>query len=414
MEQTETEFELNINLLRKDFPLLADTMNGKPLVYFDNGATTQKPKVVIDRIAEYYKHENANVHRGVYTLSAIATDEYEKARETVRRFLNAKSAAEIIFTKGTTESINLAATILCRSGKLKDGDEVIVSEMEHHANIVPWQISCGDKKIILKVLPFDENGELRLDELDKLISSKTKMISVVHVSNTLGSINDVRRIIDFAKTKNILTLVDGAQAVSHLKIDVQKLGCDFYTFSGHKIFAPTGVGVLYGKEDLLNELSPYQGGGEMIDKVTFEKTTFNRLPYKFEAGTPNISGVLGLAAALNYFTALNLQHISDYEEKLTEYALNEFSKRKDVKLLGHADKRVPVFSFVVDGVHHYDIGTLLDTKGIASRTGHHCTQPTMDHFGVSGTTRISLSFYNTIEELEIFFNQLDKIIKMLK
>jgi cysteine desulfurase/selenocysteine lyase len=414
MEQTETEFELNINLLRKDFPLLADTMNGKPLVYFDNGATTQKPKVVIDRIAEYYKHENANVHRGVYTLSAIATDEYEKARETVRRFLNAKSAAEIIFTKGTTESINLAATILCRSGKLKDGDEVIVSEMEHHANIVPWQISCGDKKIILKVLPFDENGELRLDELDKLISSKTKMISVVHVSNTLGSINDVRRIIDFAKTKNILTLVDGAQAVSHLKIDVQKLGCDFYTFSGHKIFAPTGVGVLYGKEDLLNELSPYQGGGEMIDKVTFEKTTFNRLPYKFEAGTPNISGVLGLAAALNYFTALNLQHISDYEEKLTEYALNEFSKRKDVKLLGRADKRVPVFSFVVDGVHHYDIGTLLDTKGIASRTGHHCTQPTMDHFGVSGTTRISLSFYNTIEELEIFFNQLDKIIKMLK
>jgi len=414
MEQTKTEFELNINLLRKDFPLLADTMNGKPLVYFDNGATTQKPKVVIDRIAEYYKHENANVHRGVYTLSAIATDEYEKARETVRRFLNAKSAAEIIFTKGTTESINLAATILCRSGKLKDGDEVIVSEMEHHANIVPWQISCGDKKIILKVLPFDENGELRLDELDKLISSKTKMISVVHVSNTLGSINDVRRIIDFAKTKNILTLVDGAQAVSHLKIDVQKLGCDFYTFSGHKIFAPTGVGVLYGKEDLLNELSPYQGGGEMIDKVTFEKTTFNRLPYKFEAGTPNISGVLGLAAALNYFTALNLQHISDYEEKLTEYALNEFSKRKNVKLLGHADKRVPVFSFVVDGVHHYDIGTLLDTKGIASRTGHHCTQPTMDHFGVSGTTRISLSFYNTIEELEIFFNQLDKIIKMLK
>jgi len=414
MEQTETEFELNINLLRKDFPLSADTMNGKPLVYFDNGATTQKPKVVMDRIAEYYKHENANVHRGVYTLSAIATDEYEKARETVRRFLNAKSAAEIIFTKGTTESINLAATILCRSGKLKDGDEVIVSEMEHHANIVPWQISCGDKKIILKVLPFDENGELRLNELDKLISSKTKMISVVHVSNTLGSINDVRRIIDFAKTKNILTLVDGAQAVSHLKIDVQKLGCDFYTFSGHKIFAPTGVGVLYGKEDLLNELSPYQGGGEMIDKVTFEKTTFNRLPYKFEAGTPNISGVLGLAAALNYFTALNLQHISDYEEKLTEYALNEFSKRKDVKLLGRADKRVPVFSFVVDGVHHYDIGTLLDTKGIASRTGHHCTQPTMDHFGVSGTTRISLSFYNTIEELEIFFNQLDKIIKMLK
>ena len=414
MEQTKTEFELNINLLRKDFPLLANTMNGKPLVYFDNGATTQKPKVVMDRIAEYYKHENANVHRGVYTLSAIATDEYEKARETVRRFLNAKSAAEIIFTKGTTESINLAATILCRSGKLKDGDEVIVSEMEHHANIVPWQISCGDKKIILKVLPFDENGELRLDELDKLISSKTKMISVVHVSNTLGSINDVRRIIDFAKTKNILTLVDGAQAVSHLKIDVQKLGCDFYTFSGHKIFAPTGVGVLYGKEDLLNELSPYQGGGEMIDKVTFEKTTFNRLPYKFEAGTPNISGVLGLAAALNYFTALNLQHISDYEEKLTEYALNEFSKRKDVKLLGRADKRVPVFSFVVDGVHHYDIGTLLDTKGIASRTGHHCTQPTMDHFGVSGTTRISLSFYNTIEELEIFFNQLDKIIKMLK
>ncbi len=414
MEKIETEIDLDIELLRKDFPLLSDKMNGKPLIYFDNGATTQKPKVVIDRLADYYRHENANVHRGVYALSAIATDKYEEARETVRGFLNAQSSAEIIFTRGTTESINLVATILCKSGKLKDGDEIIVSEMEHHANIVPWQISCGEKKIAIKVLPFDEKGELILDELERLISPKTKMVSVVHVSNTLGSINDVQQIIDLAKSKNLLTLVDGAQAVSHIKVDVQKLGCDFYAFSGHKIFAPTGIGVLYGKKDLLNELPPYQGGGEMIDKVTFEKTTFNELPYKFEAGTPNISGALGLSVALKYFSNLNLKLLSEYEDKLTAYALNEFSKRKEIQLLGNADKRVPVFSFVIKGVHHYDIGTLLDTKGIASRTGHHCTQPTMEHFGLSGTTRISLSFYNTIEELETFFTQLDKIIKMLK
>ncbi len=350
----------------------------------------------------------------MYKLSSRATDSYEQARETVQKFINAESTAEIIFTRGTTESINLAAEILCRSGKLKEGDEIIVSEMEHHSNIVPWQITCTGKKITLKVLPFDENGELKINELENLISEKTALISVVHVSNTLGTINDVKSVIEIAKKHNILTLIDGAQAVSHVKVDVQNLGCDFYAFSGHKVFAPTGIGVLYGRKDLLEELPPYQGGGEMIDQVTFEKSTFNELPYKFEAGTPNISGALGLGAAIEYFTALDFDKMKAHEDELTSFGLEGFSNFKNVKVLGHAENRAPIFSFVVDGVHHYDIGTLLDTKNIDVRTGHHCTQPTMRHFNVSGTTRISLAFYNTKEELKNFFEQFDKILKMLK
>lgn len=412
METPEIDF--NIEKIRKDFPVLLTKENGKPITYFDNGATTQKPLKVIERISDYYKSENANVHRGVYKLSSRATDSYEQARETVRKFINAESIAEIIFTRGTTESINLAAEILCRAGKLKEGDEIIVSEMEHHSNIVPWQITCTGKKITLKVLPFDENGELKINELENLISEKTALISVVHVSNTLGTINDVKSVIDIAKKHNILTLIDGAQAVSHVKVDVQNLGCDFYAFSGHKVFAPTGIGVLYGRRELLEELPPYQGGGEMIDQVTFEKSTFNELPYKFEAGTPNISGALGLGAAIDYFTALDFDKMKAHEDELTASGLEGFANFKNVKVLGRAENRAPIFSFVVEGVHHYDIGTLLDTKNIDVRTGHHCTQPTMRHFNVSGTTRISLAFYNTKEELNNFFEQFDKILKMLK
>ncbi len=412
MEKEKVEF--SVKQVRKDFPLLKNKEDKNPFIYFDNGATTQKPLSVIKRISDYYLEENANVHRGVYALSAEATSSYEDARETVRRFINANSASEIIFTRGTTESINLAATILCRAGKIKDGDEIIISEMEHHSNIVPWQITCSGKEIKIKVIPFDENGVLKLERLESLISEKTALISVVHVSNTLGTINDVKTIIDIAQKHNILTLIDGAQAVSHIKVDVQKLGCDFYVFSGHKIFASTGIGVLYGREDLLNALPPYHGGGEMIDKVTFEKSTFNALPYKFEAGTPNISGALGLAAAIDYFTALDITEMINYEEELKRYAAEKFSEFDNIQILGNAEKRVPVFSFVVDGIHHYDIGTLLDTKNIAVRTGHHCTQPTMKHFNVSGTTRISLSFYNTKEELDIFFKKLEKILNMLK
>ncbi len=402
----------DVNKIRNDFPILAEKQNGKPLVYFDNGATTQKPRAVIERIAKYYERENANVHRGVYSLSAEATREFEAARETVREFLGAEKTSEIIFTKGTTEAINLVATVLCKAGKLNDGDEIIVTEAEHHANIVPWQI-CG-KKLVLKPLPVNDKGELEISKLPGMITEKTKLVAAAHVSNVTGTINDVGKLIEIAKEKGLLVLLDGAQAVSHVKVDVQKLGVDFYAFSGHKIFAPTGIGVLYGKEKLLAELPPYQGGGEMIDKVTFAQTTFNELPYKFEAGTPNISGALGLAEALKYFASLGLSEIDEYERTLSDFALENFARVEGLKLIGEAERRVPVFSFVVDGVHHYDLGALLDANGIAIRTGHHCAQPLMERFGVSGTARASLAFYNTKEELEYFFDKLNRAIKMLK
>ncbi len=403
---------LDVNKIRRDFPILAEKQNGKPLVYFDNGATTQKPRAVIERIKEYYERENANVHRGVYSLSAKATREFEAAREIVREFLNAESAEEIIFTKGTTEAINLVAAVLCKSGKLNDGDEIIVTEAEHHANIVPWQI-CG-KKLALKPLPVNADGSIAAEKFSGMITGKTKLVAVTHVSNVTGAITDVEKIIETAKEKGLLVLLDGAQAVSHVMVDVRKLGVDFYAFSGHKIFAPTGIGALYGKKELLEKLPPYQGGGEMIDKVSFEKTTFNELPYKFEAGTPNISGALALAEALKYFTAKDLSVIDEYEKSLTEFALEKFAQMKGLKLIGETEVRVPVFSFVVEGVHHYDLGTLLDANGIAIRTGHHCAQPLMRKFGVSGTARVSLSFYNTKEELEFFFDKLNDAIKLLR
>ena len=402
----------DINKIRNDFPILSREINGKPLVYFDNGATTQKPRSVIERIKKYYETENANVHRGVHKLSALATDEFEQARETVRKFLNAKNSSDIIFTKGTTESINLVASSLCKAGLLNDGDEIIVTEAEHHANIVPWQI-CG-KKLKLKVLPVDENGELQIDKLPELITSRTKLLAATHISNVLGIVNDVKRLTDIAKNAGLLTLIDGAQAVAHVSVDVQNLDVDFYAFSGHKIFAPTGIGVLYGKREIMEKLLPYQGGGEMIDQVSFEETTFNELPYKFEAGTPNIAGALGLATALEYFTSFDINEINAYEYELTKFAIEKFSAIEGLTLLGKSENRVPVFSFAIEGVHHYDIGTLLDASGIAVRTGHHCAQPLMKRFGLSGAARASLAFYNTVEELEYFFDKLNHAIKILK
>ncbi len=403
----------DVEKIRNDFPLLSRTENGKRFVYFDNGATTQKPRAVIERIKKYYEEENANVHRGVYSLSARATENFEAARETVRKFLNAENSSEIIFTKGTTEAINSVASVLCKSGTLNDGDEIIVTEAEHHANIVPWQI-CG-KKLILKPLPINDDGTLAIERFSDFVNEKTKLLAVTHVSNVTGIANDVEKLVALAKENGLITLIDGAQAVSHVKVDVQKIDCDFYVFSGHKIFAPTGIGVFYGKKEMLEKLPPYQGGGEMIDKVSFEETTFNELPYKFEAGTPNISGALGLAAALEYFTALDFNEMQAYEKELSDYAFERFEKIDGLKLIGSAkENRAPVFSFVIEGVHHYDLGTLLDANGIAIRTGHHCAQPLMKRFGVSGTARASLSFYNTKSELDFFFEKLNKAIEMLK
>ncbi len=402
----------NANEIRNDFPILSREINGKPLVYFDNGATTQKPSSVIERIKKYYETENANVHRGVHKLSALATDEFEKARETVRKFLNAKNSSDIIFTKGTTESINLVASSLCKAGLLDDGDEIIVTEAEHHANIVPWQI-CG-KKLKIKALPVDDGGNLQIEKLPELITGRTKLLAATHISNVLGVVNDIKPLIDKAKNAGLLTLIDGAQAVAHVSVDVQELDVDFYAFSGHKIFAPTGIGVLYGKREIMEKLPPYQGGGEMIDQVSFEETTFNELPYKFEAGTPNIAGALGLATALEYFTSSDINEINAYEDELTKFAIEKFSAIEGLTLLGKSENRVPVFSFAIEGVHHYDVGTLLDASGIAIRTGHHCAQPIMKHFGLTGTARASLAFYNTIEELEYFFDKLNHAIKILK
>ncbi len=402
----------DVNKIRNDFPILSRKINGKNLVYFDNAATTQKPQSVISRITEYYENENANVHRGVYYLSAEVTRFYEEAREIVKEFLNARSTKEILFTKGTTDSINLVASSLCKSGMLNDGDEIIISEAEHHANIVPWQL-CG-KKLILKPIPVNENGVLEIEKLPLLITEKTKVVSVGHISNVTGTIYDVEKIISIAKENNLLTLLDGAQAVSHVPVDVTVLDVDFYAFSGHKVFAPTGIGVLYAKENLLEKMLPYQGGGEMIDEVSFGKTTFNELPYKFEAGTPNISGALALAEALNYLKNIGFTEIEDYENQLTQFALSQFEKIDGVSLVGKAEQRVPVFSFVIDSIHHYDLGTMLDVSGIAVRTGHHCAQPLMKRFGITGTTRASLAFYNTIDELEYFFDKLNYSIKILK
>jgi cysteine desulfurase / selenocysteine lyase len=403
----------DVSKIRNDFPILSEKVHNKPLIYFDNGATTQKPKIVIDTISEYYSKYNANVHRGIHFLSNYTTTAAESARETVRNFINASSNEEIIFTRGTTESVNLVAFSFGEAF-IKEGDEIIVSEMEHHSNIVPWQLLCERKKAILKVLPFDENGELLVDQLESLITPKTKLIAVTHVSNALGTVNPIKQIIEIAQCKDVKVLIDGAQAIQHTKVDVQELDCDFYVFSAHKAYGPTGVGVLYGKKELLEQMPPYQGGGEMIENVSFAKTTFNVLPFKFEAGTPNYIDIIAFEKALQYLTNIGLSEIEKYETILLDYATRNLKAIEGIKIIGNTKHKSGVISFVIDGVHPSDLGTLLDHMGIAIRTGTHCAEPVMQHFGITGTARVSFAFYNTFEEIDMLVVSIKKALLMLK
>ena len=400
--------KMDIEKIRADFPVLHQEVNGKPLVYLDNGATTQKPQVVIDAIANYYRTTNSNVHRGAHTLSDQATQMFEDARITMQKFLNAEKSEEIIWTRGTTESINLVAQTWVRSN-VKAGDEIIISGMEHHSNIVPWQMVCEQTGATLKVIPVLDDGSLDYDAYLKLLSEKTKFVAVVHVSNALGTLNPVEDIIREAHKVGAKTLIDGAQAVAHWDIDVQALDCDFYAFSGHKLFGPTGLGVLYGKEALLNAMPPYQGGGEMILHVSFEKTTYNVLPYKFEAGTPNIAGAIAMAAAINYLNSLDRVALAKHEDGLLARA-NELAAQTDgIRLIGTSAKKAGVFSFLIEGTHPHDVGTLLDQQGIAVRTGHHCAMPVMEQFKIPGTIRASFTFYNTLEEVDALFKAIEKV-----
>ena len=398
---------------RKDFPILSKQVNGKPLIYFDSGATAQKPKQVINAITNYYSQQNANIHRGVHTLSQEITTAYENARITVQKHINAKYSHEIIFTNGTTESINLVASTF---GKIfiNAGDEIIVSEMEHHSNILPWQQLCEEKKAILKVIPINDKGELLLDEYKQLLSPKTRLIAITHVSNTLGTVNPLKEIISLAHTKNIPVLVDGAQAIPHINVDVQDLDADFYCFSGHKVYAPTGVGILYGKERWLRKLPNYQVGGGTIKTVSFTKTEYADIPLRFEAGTPHIEGGIGLASAIDYINAIGLENISSYEHELTQYATEKLLAIDGLKIIGNSINKASVISFVLDGIHPYDIGVILDQLGIAVRTGHHCTQPLMDKYKIPGTIRASLAFYNTKEEIDALVKGVIKAKQMLK
>jgi len=402
----------DIQKIRADFPLLKREVNGKPLVYLDNGATTQKPKVVIDAITNYYSDMNSNVHRGVHYLSQISTDAFEVTRRKVQEFINAKEDFEIIITKGTTDSINLVASCYGKAF-IHEGDEIIISAMEHHSNIVPWQMLCEEKGAVLRVIPMNEKGELDIETYKNLLSDKTKLVSVTYVSNSLGTINPIKEIIDLAHAKNVPVFVDAAQAIQHIAIDVQELDVDFLAFSGHKMYAPTGVGVLYGKKDLLNAMPPYQGGGDMIKDVTFEKTTYNELPFKFEAGTPNIEAGICLAAAIDYINELGIDNIKAYEDDLLAYATAKIKDISGVRIIGEAAKKSSVLSFVVDGVHPYDIGVILDKLGIAVRTGHHCAQPVMDQFQIPGTVRASLAVYNTKEDVDNFIAGLKRALNML-
>ena len=403
----------DIEQVRNDFPILKRMVNGKPLVYLDNAATTQKPQQVIDALTYYYTFENANIHRGLHFLSELATESYEKGRLKIKEYLNVMSASEIIFVKGATEAINLIATSMCRAGWLQEDDEIIITNMEHHANIVPWQLINERKRVKLKVIPITDEGELIIDEFEKMISEKTKLVSVVHTSNALGTINPVKEIIEIAHKHNVPVLIDGSQAIPHQKVDVQKLDCDFYVFSGHKLFGPTGIGVLYGKTKYLESLPPYQGGGDMIRTVTFEGSTFDDLPHKFEAGTPNIAGGIGLGSAIDYLEQFNINDLMEYEKKLLKYATTKILEIEGLKIIGTAKNKSSVISFVIDGIHPYDIGTLIDGDGIAIRTGHHCTQPLMRRFNVPATARASFAFYNTFEEIDIFINSLKKVKRML-
>lgn len=403
---------LDIKTIREDFPILKREVNGKPLVYLDNGATTQKPKAVIDAIINYYTDMNSNVHRGVHYLSQISTDAFEITRRKVQEFINAKHDYEIIITKGTTDSINLVASCYGQEF-ISNGDEIIISAMEHHSNIVPWQMICEAKGAILKVIPMTEQGELDMEAYKSLLNPKTKIVAVNYVSNALGTINPVKKIIDLAHEQNIPVLIDAAQAVQHIKIDVQELDVDFLVFSGHKMYGPTGVGVLYGKEYWLNKMPPYQGGGDMIKDVTFEKTTYNELPFKFEAGTPNIEAGITLNAAIDYINKLGIDIIKKYEDDLLQYATEKLQEIKGLRIIGTAKEKSSVISFVVEGTHPYDIGVLLDKMGIAVRTGHHCAQPVMEQFQIPGTVRASLAVYNTKEEIDALLAGLNRAIAML-
>lgn len=401
----------DVNRVRADFPVLRQQVNGKPLVYLDNGATSQKPQCVIDELVRYYTTENANVHRGVHTLSQVATEDYEGARSKIRRFINAADDREIIYTSGTTEGINLVAHAFGRQN-VGPGDEIIVSNMEHHSNIVPWQMLCEEKGAHLRVVPIDDSGELLMDEYERMLSPRTKLVSITHVSNALGTILPADQIVGLAHAQGVPVLLDGAQAVPHMPVDVRKLDCDFYVFSGHKLFGPTGTGILYGKGEVLDAMPPYKGGGDMIKSVTFDKTLYNDLPYKFEAGTPNIAGAIGLGAAVDYIDAIGFDGIAAHEDELLDYGTKALSSIGGLRIVGTATHKAGILSFVIDNIHPHDIGTILDAEGIAIRTGHHCAQPVMERFQIPATARASMAFYNTKEDIDALVRGIDRVIEV--
>lgn len=403
---------LDIQKIRKDFPMLSKTMHGKPLIYLDSSATAQKPQCMIDAIHDFYQNHYSTVHRTVYELAVLATQRYQETREKVQKLLNAKKPEEILFTRGTTDSINMAAYSFGKAF-IKPGDEILLTELEHHANIVPWQAVCEDRGAVLKVVPVDDQGDLRLEELSRLLNAKTKLVAVTHVSNSLGTVNPIKEIVKMAHSAGAKVLVDGAQAIPHMKVDVQDLDADFYAFSGHKFYGPTGIGILYGKEELLNAMPPYQGGGDMIDKVFFDKTTYNTLPLKFEAGTPLIAEVMGLGSSIDYVNNIGIEEIHHHEQQLLKYATDKMQSIKRLHIVGHPKKKAAIISFIVDGVHPLDIGTMLDLKGVAVRTGHHCTQPAMRRFNVPAMARASFAVYNTKEEIDQFIIYLQEVIDLL-
>ena len=401
----------DVTRIRQDFPLLRQSVNGHPLVYLDNAATSQKPQVVIDSLVDYYTTENSNVHRGVHTLSQMATEDYEGSRSKIRRLLNAEKDEEIIFVRGTTEGINLVAQTFGRQN-IRQGDEIIISCLEHHSNIVPWQMLCEERGAVLKVVPINDDGELLMEEYEAMLGPRTKLVSMLQISNALGTINPAKQVVELAHGRGIPVLLDGAQAAPHMPVDVRDLDCDFYVFSGHKLYGPTGIGILYGKADMLNAMPPFQGGGDMIRSVTFEKTLYNDLPYKFEAGTPNIAGAIGLGAAVDYVTNIGLDRISAYEKGLLEYGTECLSSIDGLRLIGTAARKAAILSFVMDTAHPHDIGTILDSQGVAIRTGHHCTQPLMDRLGIAATARASMSFYNTRAEIDELVKGIDRVIEV--
>jgi cysteine desulfurase/selenocysteine lyase len=408
---TTTTGAFDVAKIREDFPVLKQKVNGRPLVYLDNAATSQKPQAVIDALVRYYTTENSNVHRGVHTLSMQATDDYEGARAKVRKFVNAADDREIIYVRSTTEGINLVAHSYGRPN-IKEGDEVIITAMEHHSNIVPWQVLCQEKGAHLRVIPINDAGELLMDEYEKLLSPRTKLVSITHVSNVLGTINPIQQMVAMAHAQGVPVLVDGAQAAPHMPVDVQELGCDFYVFSGHKLYGPTGIGIVYGKAELLEAMPPYQLGSDMIKLVTFEKTLYNTLPYKFEAGTPNIADAIGLGAAIDYVSGIGMDRIAAYEDQLLKYGTECLAEISGLRLIGTTQEKAGVLSFVMDNAHPHDIGTILDSEGVAIRTGHHCAQPVMERFGIPAAARASLAFYNTREEIDALVKGIDRVIEV--